>query len=72
MNGVNQSWDRSASDLSDTFVCRPSFVLQRTRPALLGLMDGVVATLAPIFAVAGLTEQAPTQGEFTAVGAASK
>jgi VIT1/CCC1 family predicted Fe2+/Mn2+ transporter len=33
------------------------FVLQRVQPALLGLMDGSVSTLAPIFAAAGLTRQ---------------
>jgi VIT1/CCC1 family predicted Fe2+/Mn2+ transporter len=32
-----------------------TFVLQRVQPALLGLMDGSVSTLAPIFAAAGLT-----------------
>jgi hypothetical protein len=32
-----------------------NFVLQKVQPALLGLMDGAVSTLAPIFAVAGLT-----------------
>lgn len=31
------------------------FVLQKIQPALLGLMDGSVSTLAPIFATAGLT-----------------
>ena len=31
------------------------FVLQRVQPALLGLMDGSVSTLAPLFAAAGLT-----------------
>jgi hypothetical protein len=30
-------------------------VLQQVQPALLGLMDGAVSTLAPIFAAAGLT-----------------
>jgi erythrin-vacuolar iron transport family protein len=34
---------------------RRAFVLQAVRPALLGLMDGSVSTLAPIFAAAGLT-----------------
>ena len=34
---------------------RRSFVLQEVQPALLGLMDGSVSTLAPIFAAAGLT-----------------
>ncbi len=32
-----------------------SFVLQKVQPALLGLMDGSVSTLAPLFAAAGLT-----------------
>jgi hypothetical protein len=31
------------------------FVLQKVQPALLGLMDGSVSTLAPIFAAAGLS-----------------
>jgi VIT1/CCC1 family predicted Fe2+/Mn2+ transporter len=35
-----------------------SFVLQKVQPALLGLMDGSVSTLAPIFAAAGLTHSA--------------
>ena len=34
-----------------------SFVIQKVQPALLGLMDGSVSTLAPIFATAGLTGQ---------------
>jgi erythrin-vacuolar iron transport family protein len=34
---------------------RRAFVLQEVQPALLGLMDGAVSTLAPIFAAAGLT-----------------
>ena len=32
-----------------------NFVLQKVQPGLLGLMDGSVSTLAPIFAAAGLT-----------------
>jgi len=32
-----------------------AFVLQKVQPALLGLMDGAVSTLAPIFAAAGMT-----------------
>jgi VIT1/CCC1 family predicted Fe2+/Mn2+ transporter len=32
------------------------FVLQKVQPALLGLMDGAVSTLAPIFAAAGLSQ----------------
>ena len=31
------------------------FVLQKVQPALMGLMDGSVSTLAPLFATAGLT-----------------
>jgi hypothetical protein len=34
---------------------RRDFVLQEIQPGLLGLMDGSVSTLAPIFAAAGLT-----------------
>jgi len=33
------------------------FVIQKVQPGLLGLMDGSVSTLAPIFAAAGLTGQ---------------
>jgi VIT1/CCC1 family predicted Fe2+/Mn2+ transporter len=33
------------------------FVLQKVQPALLGLMDGSVSTLAPLFATAGLTHK---------------
>jgi len=32
-----------------------TFILQKIQPALLGLMDGSVSTLAPLFATAGLT-----------------
>jgi len=31
------------------------FILQKVQPALMGLMDGSVSTLAPLFAAAGLT-----------------
>ena len=41
------------ADLADE--SRRTFVLQEIQPALLGLMDGSVSTLAPIFAAAGLT-----------------
>lgn len=34
---------------------KDTFVIQKVQPALLGLMDGSVSTLAPIFATAGLT-----------------
>lgn len=38
-----------------TEVRQKTFVLQEIQPGLLGLMDGSVSTLAPIFAAAGLT-----------------
>lgn len=44
------------------------FVLQTVQPALLGLMDGSVSTLAPLFATAQLT-QSPHEAFF--VGAAA-
>ena len=34
---------------------RKTFLLQENQPGLLGLMDGSVSTLVPIFATAGLT-----------------
>jgi VIT1/CCC1 family predicted Fe2+/Mn2+ transporter len=36
---------------------KATFVIQKVQPGLLGLMDGSVSTLAPIFATAGLTHQ---------------
>lgn len=36
---------------------KSTFVIQKVQPGLLGLMDGSVSTLAPIFATAGLTGQ---------------
>jgi erythrin-vacuolar iron transport family protein len=50
---------KGSADLSSAIaasnVSRRAFVLQEVQPALLGLMDGSVSTLAPIFAAAGLT-----------------
>src|SRR5271155_2235872 len=49
------------------------FVLQRVQPALLGLMDGSVSTLAPLFATAVLTRRPLTAffvGLAASVGAA--
>jgi hypothetical protein len=37
---------------------RKGFILQKVQPGLLGLMDGAVSTLAPIFAAAGLSGKA--------------
>jgi erythrin-vacuolar iron transport family protein len=49
-----------------------SFLLQRAQPALTGLIDGALSTLAPIFAVAVATRQphdAFVAGLATAIGA---
>src|SRR5205823_9662112 len=49
-----------------------SFLLERVQPALSGLMDGSLSTLAPIFAVALATHQPRTAfftGLATALGA---
>jgi VIT1/CCC1 family predicted Fe2+/Mn2+ transporter len=51
---------------------RQSFLLQRVQPALSGLMDGSLSTLAPIFAVVFATHEPLTAfftGLATAVGA---
>jgi len=47
---------------------RAAFVLQAVQPALLGLMDGSVSTLAPIFAAAGLTGR-PSSAFFVGLAA---
>jgi VIT1/CCC1 family predicted Fe2+/Mn2+ transporter len=39
---------------------RRDFVLQKVQPALMGLMDGSVSTLAPLFATAELTRKPMT------------
>ena len=44
------------------------FVLQKVQPALLGLMDGSVSTLGPLFAAAGLTHN-PHQAFFVGLAA---
>ncbi len=49
-----------------------TFLLQKIQPALLGLMDGSVSTLAPLFATAGLTNDPLTAffvGTAASVGA---
>jgi len=51
---------------------RRSFLLQRAQPAMVGLIDGALSTLAPIFAVALATRQphyAFLAGLATAIGA---
>ena len=47
---------------------RNSFVLQKVQPALLGLMDGAVSTLAPLFAAAGLSGK-PSDAFFVGLAA---
>lgn len=46
----------------------PAFVLQKVQPALLGLMDGSVSTLGPLFAAAGLTHD-PRKAFFVGLAA---
>ncbi len=41
-----------------TGAAEAEFVLQKVQPPLLGLVDGSVSTLAPLFAAAGLTHAA--------------
>jgi len=58
MTMVESSVPNSAAPASQVHIfasARNAFVLQKVQPALLGLMDGSVSTLAPIFATAGLT-----------------
>ncbi len=47
--------DQAAPDQASDADLEAQFVLQKVQPALLGLMDGSVSTLAPLFATAGLT-----------------
>jgi hypothetical protein len=49
--------DAAISNAPLTYVTdtRQVFVLQKAQPALLGVMDGAVSTLAPIFAAAEIT-----------------
>src|SRR6266516_2101362 len=54
---------------TDRDVHGQSFLLQRVQPALSGLMDGSLSTLAPIFAVALATHR-PLTAFYTAIVAA--
>ena len=57
---------------SPNSVARQSFLLQRVQPAMTGLIDGSLSTLAPIFAVAFATHRpiyAFFAGLATAIGA---
>jgi VIT1/CCC1 family predicted Fe2+/Mn2+ transporter len=65
------SWRTRRHPMGDPSVA-PSFLLQRVQPALTGLIDGSLSTLAPIFAVALATHQphyAFLAGLATAIGA---
>jgi len=53
-SSTETTMDNAAADAQDARKER-SFVLQKVQPALLGLMDGSVSTLGPLFAAAGLT-----------------
>ena len=50
---VEETREPAPSSTQDTSHIN-AFVLQKVQPALLGLMDGSVSTLAPLFAAAGL------------------
>lgn len=50
---LDGSKDQTSGDTTSA-----DFVLQKVQPALLGLMDGSVSTLAPLFAAAELTHSA--------------
>ena len=63
---------RTARDTADDRPVAQSFLLQRVQPALTGLIDGSLSTLAPIFAVVLATHDPHTAfftGLATALGA---
>src|SRR6476620_4452178 len=63
---------RTGRNAADDRPVEQSFLLQRVQPALTGLIDGSLSTLAPIFAVAFATHQpryAFLAGLATAIGA---
>lgn len=60
--------EASASLAEGLHPAQREFVLQKVQPALLGLMDGSVSTLAPIFAAAELTGE-PRSAFFVGVAA---
>ena len=47
----------NSSDYTTDLMTEESFLLQRVQPAMVGLVDGSLATLAPIFAVALATHK---------------
>ncbi len=57
INTVESDDPKSVPNSQSVSESEAQFVLQKVQPALLGLMDGSVSTLAPIFAAAGLTHR---------------
>jgi len=69
---MNSGTTRAAARIAPDPVATQSFLLTRVQPALSGLMDGSLSTLAPIFAVALATHRPLTAfytGLATALGA---
>ena len=65
--------DLADNSLDSTYVTSQAFLLQRVQPAMVGLIDGSLSTLAPIFAVALAshdTRYAFIAGLATSLGAA--
>ena len=52
---AQEKLQKEKSEKDGTPDTEAEFILQKVQPGLLGLMDGSVSTLAPIFAAAGLT-----------------
>jgi erythrin-vacuolar iron transport family protein len=72
MKGLSTSSTIAPVKISPHPIGTPSFLLTRVQPALSGLMDGALSTLAPIFAVALATHRPLTAfftGAATALGA---
>ncbi|HWF26753.1 MAG TPA: hypothetical protein VG275_14950 [Solirubrobacteraceae bacterium] len=71
MAGVSDALDRVAAKLSPSEEDERRFVLRYVQPGLVGLIDGTLSTLAPIFAAALLSgsHAALFVGLATAVGA---
>jgi erythrin-vacuolar iron transport family protein len=54
---MNSGSTKAAARIAPDPVATQSFLLTRVQPALSGLMDGSLSTLAPIFAVALATHR---------------
>ena len=68
VDALLQERERHTVAASPDAAAAARFVLQRVQPALLGLMDGSVSTLAPLFAAAGLTHS-PSSAFFVGLAA---